>query len=522
MGDGLKSGEYFLWKKNTEATYPWLRQFTNQEFYKHERKRIELVGTWYNRFIRSSQSQHQDEISFYVVPVELSSSIKAAIASEGNFNFIGLSAIQNSPQFLILGMFGTHLKRPDDYSLIRIIKSKRTNVFDRKTKKVHPMLFLEEWEQLESDSVYLDIPYEKKITQKLISENLNHDGQMALSLSSPINSAPFGGSVGGIAVATTATSSTFAQELIKTIQLMVPPQYRGFNPPPVSYQGSSFEIDEGITFKIAERPFSGSNFLSGVWGSQYNIINDEVNKRKRFAGEYSIFSTINQSSGTTSDIWNDLLKNFSNTEITIPQEIDEMPDSDIDLTNLRRVINEDLWIQIVNLRQIKPSFNEEMECHLQNTLNRLKIDLDAHLSSSNKDDVQRKMLIDSMMVKIGPNIRRIAQSIARANDKSNLSPEDLDKARSLTIDNFSGFLGSREFKWTKAKMEGNKQNSRVSVIQTLLINNSKLTCKEIFEELSSTRLYKDIFDLQQLLDWLHEKGQVVVDQDKKYIWLGNG
>ncbi|MBI2147280.1 hypothetical protein HYU19_02265 [Candidatus Woesearchaeota archaeon] len=496
----FKPKEYYLWKRKTELVYPWQRQFVNQEFYKHEAKRIEELSKWHHNFLRAAENASLEETSFYVVPVELSSSWRGAIINIGDYNYIGLSGLQNSPQVLLVAILPYTTKRPDDYRLIRIIKSKRKDIFDKKTIKIHPAIFIEEWEYLPSDQIYLDIPYEKKVVQKVIEENLIHNSQVAQSFQAPIISAPYvDGSIGGVSLTAMSASSQFAQELIKSIQMMVPPEYRSLNPPESSRKGTTFQLEEGIKFNLAERPFFSRNMLVGVYDTKYQTLSTEIIRRSMFSGEYSIFSTLNPPSGTVTEVWKELMKNFTATEITMPEDIDTFPKADVDLTRLQGVINEDLWIQIAHTRQINPALNNESEDLLISTINRLKQDFDVLLSGTTKNDIEREHLVRSMLHPISYNLKRIAQSF---------------------LDNFTAFIQHPQFERVRSAMERKKGDMRFSVVETEIINHQKSTAREIYEAVKSTDLFKDTHDLQGLLDWLHNRGFVIVDQEKKYAWVG--
>ncbi len=513
--------EYYLWKGKTEAAHPWQRQFVNQEFYKHESKRIKDLSLWYQNFSKATENLSIEEASFYVVPVELSSSWKGAITNIGNFNYIGLSGLQNSPHVLLVAILPYTIRRPDDYRLIRITKSRKSNIFDKNTIKVHPTILIEEWEYLPSDQVYLDVPYEKRVVQKIIEENLIHDSQVAKSFQAPILSAPYvDGSIGGVSLTSMAASSLFAQELIKSIQMMVPPEYRSLNPPESSYKGTTFQLEKGIKFNLAERPFFSRNMLVGVYDTKYQTLSTEIIRRSKFGGEYSIFSTLNPPSGTVTEVWKELMKNFTATEITMPEDIDSFPEADVDLTRLREVINEDLWIQIAHTRQINPVLNNESESSLISTINRLKQDFDVLLSGINKNDIDREHLVRSMLHPINYNLRRIAQSFSRATDQNTITSDSINQARNLIVDNFTAFIQHPQFERVRSGMERKKVDMRFSVVETEIINHQKSTAREIYEAVKSTDLFKDTYDLQGLLDWLHERGFVIVDQNKKYTWVG--
>ncbi len=512
--------EYYLWKKEGETRYPWQRQFVNWDFLKYERKRINELSEWKNKFNKADNNSYLDTASFYTVPLELPSSWKAAIADYGNYNYSGLSALFNSPQALVVALIPYTIKQPQEYRLIDITQSKRVNIINRRLNVVWPALIIESWNYLKSDYIYVDVPYEKKIVCNIFKENLIDDEQISLSFQSPIISAPYvDGSIGGISLSSISGNSEFAKELVKIIQLMVPPEYRASKPPEAVFKGHKFQYSDGIEFHLAERPYFDQNVLSSLYTKQYNILDRELFRRYKFHGEFSIFSTLNPDEGNVTQIWKELLKNFTATEVTLG--MDELPEADVDLMPLKNAINEDLWIQIVHSRQYMPSINTDTDKEFIKIINLLKEDFDTLLSDINEDEKSREFLVRSMLHQSKYNLLRITQSFARADEKDQLDGAYLKKARDLLVDNFKGFTDHPRIRKFKMRMEGKKENARYSVVQTELINHQLSTTSEIFESVKSMDLFKDIYDLQNFIDnWLHKKGYVIIDSNKRYSWVG--
>lgn len=120
----------------------------------------------------------------------------------------------------MIGLIPQIIKQPIDHRLINITKSKKLYSFNRLFNKVECVLVIEDWEELESDKIYVDVSHESKIISKILDENLFGDEQISLCFQSPIISAPFDGSIGGISLSSISGSSSFSKELTKTIQLM--------------------------------------------------------------------------------------------------------------------------------------------------------------------------------------------------------------------------------------------------------------------------------------------------------------
>ena len=517
LGEPLTLSDYYLWRKDTRK-YPWQRQHLNMEFYKYEQKRIMKARDWYNKARRVGLNSNLDEISLYVIPLELFTSWKAAIAESGNFSYIGLSALANSPQTSLIGLIPPAVKQPQEYRLILVKKSRGKRLFNGRLNKAEFVTIIEEWEYLDSDYIYRDIPYERRIVSKIIREYLIDDEQISLSFQSPVMSAPHDGTFGGISLSSIAGDSSFAKELVKTIQLIVPPEYRTLRPPKSAYRGSTFNYAHGIDFHYAERPYPSSNILSSICTNKYAGVNKELSKRRTFTGEFSIFSTINHT-GNGTDVWKELLKNFTNTEVTLPENLDDLMEVDVYLKHLRNVINEDLWIQVVHSRQYRPGMNAEMDDAFIRAVTGLKKDFDVLLSDIHRKEEDREYVVMSLLKPSVHNLRRIAQSLARSDEKEELNVDYLKRARNLLIDNFTGFIEHPNFVTMRWKMEESRADARFSVVQTEIVHNPRSSVAEIFQAVKSKGLFRDVYDLQGLLDWMQKRGHVIVDMNKRYRWV---
>ena len=386
---------------------------------------------------------------------------------------------------------------------------------------VEPCVLIEDWDYLRSDSIYVDVPYEERIIYKLIKENLIDDSQVSLCLQSPIISAPFGESIGGISLSSVSFDSTFAQELVKITQQMVPPEYRTLPPPKILYNGYNFPYIDGALLHLAERPFSDNNVLSSIYSNKYNKLDKELSRRYAFNGEYSIFSAINPPQGDLAHIRKELLKNFTATEITLSEEIDKLWLSDIaDVRTLKKVIDEDLWIQVVHSRQYMPGMNAKAEIEYNKIIEHLARDFDTLLSDYQRLEVSREYLVRKLVSQSSDNLKRISQSIARSEGTNLLDIRYFKQARAMILDNFTGILKHSEFRGPENYVRTKKsENIEYSVIQTEIINQPRSSASEIFEAVKSTNLFKDIYDLQKFLDWLHETNHVIVDGNKRYTWV---
>ena len=70
----LASNEYFPWLN--KPNLPWDRKYTNFDFLKSELKRISDTSKWKQEYLRRSIGSNLSEVSYYVIPSELSGSWK--------------------------------------------------------------------------------------------------------------------------------------------------------------------------------------------------------------------------------------------------------------------------------------------------------------------------------------------------------------------------------------------------------------------------------------------------------------
>lgn len=510
----LSLKEYYLWA-DKKFCPPWQRQYLNTEFLNYERTRIVNTHNWHEKAKRGGFDNDLDEISFYVVPVLLSTSWKAAVAQSDCIP-VGLSVLSNSLQEPTIGLIPYGVRQPREYKLILITKSRLKRIINERSKRVHYALLINEWEYLDSDYIYRDIPYEKRSISKIIAETLIGDEHLCLSFQSPILSAPYDGALGGVSLSSLSGDSSFAKQLVKTIQCMVPPEYRTIPPPKRVYKGSTIPYTQGIDYHLAERPYPSSNIVSSLCPKKYERIDRELLKRRKFTGEFSIFSTLNPV-GRGMDAWKELMLKFSNTEITLPEKLDTLIEADVNLKRLEKAINEDLWLQIVHARQFMPGIDTKTDEELMKTVILLKTDFDVLLSEYHKNERDREYLVRSF----SPgkyNVKRIAQSFARSDERDAVTAVDFKSARNLIIDNFTGFVENPDFDRMRWKMKESKANARFLIVQTELINNPRSKAADIFERIKSENQFKDMYDLQGLLDWMKDKGLVIVSGDNRYTW----
>ena len=299
---------------------------------------------------------------------------------------------------------------------------------------------------------------------------------------------------------------------------MVPPEYRDMDPPKKAINGISFDSNS-IQYKIAEKPKAGHNILSRVYSDDYNKLNQSLLERNNFEGEYSLFSSIKISEGTRRQKILETFRNFTQTEITL-SDIDQLvSEDDMYIRPLLKTIDENLWIQIVHAHHNNPIEGKNYDKEYRNIIELLSKDYDILLADKFKQEKTRELIVRSMLNRTSYNIKRLAQSFARADDKNEITNKFLKDSRRTTLDNFERLLGEPSIKKEIESIKDYESNERYNVVQATLINNANLTAIEIFREVKSTGLFKDEYDLQDLLDWMHKKGHVTRDSQNRYSFI---
>jgi len=511
--------EYYSWRKIHKVS-SWGRAF-QPEFLRHEVAQIKKSKEWYFTFLKKPINCQLDEALFYTVPVEIDSSWRAAISTKGNYNYVGLSCIKNCPEIVLIALFPFEIKQPSEYQLINLVKSKKIVIENQKRDIMEYALIVEDWYPVNSDKVYHDIKVEPNVVQKLLKQNLSIYGSNALSFQSPLMSSPYvKGSVGGISLSSFSSKSSFAQELLRTLQLMVPPEYRSILPPQSAIEGGDYEHLPGLKFHFSECLIPTKDHFTSQYENSYSGIYQELENRKKYPGEYSIFSTIGNPEGNTRENFKELMINFTETEVTLPESLDSIKSSDVDLTRLKQDLNEDTWIQIAQLHQINPTLDFENDQNFRKSVDRLKIDFDALLSDSIREDSEKEAVIRNMISPLQGNLKRLSQSLSRSCAETHLEQEHFDSARGLIVDNFSGFISSPEFKRMNANLKRANKNACFSAVETeILMNKAGGTTFEIYNSINQ-KLFRDIYELQDLLDWMRMRGYIILDINKKYHWVG--
>ena len=519
MVDSFDLNDFYLWSKKSKSKLPWDRAYLNYNFLNHEIARTKIVSKWKTEFKSAKENKELDEISLYVIPCKLSSSISASINSNvNNQKIIGLSLFQNTPSILLIAIIPESCKIPYDFKLINI-RSKKRVVINEVTKKPLEFIEINDWNYIRSDSIYVDVPFEKKRITKLINSSISSDNQnLALGFTQSIVGAPkVINDAGGISFTSFTNSSSFSKEIFKTIQLMLPPEYRCIKPPLRVEKGSWFNYGNGIQFHLAEKPYSDSNYLKGSIFKTVNSMSSELNQRIKYSGEYSSVSSIFCSDNTLSHEFKTLLLNFSKVEFTIPEDLSTCQ-FDTDLLRIKREIDSDLWMQVVNYRYVNPSIkNDSIKLNL---LRKLREDFDSILSDSFKNFEQRDSILESIMKGIQNNVLRLSQSFARYDNTDKVNKNHFVKVRDVLVDNLNDFLNSGYVKSQANIFNKIKINEVYSLIETSLVSCQHQTINQIYESVKDSDLIRDFYHFQSIVDELIEKNWILRHNNGTYYWIG--
>ena len=508
------SKEWYLWRKSSDKRYPWDR-YLNEDFLKSERKRINETLDWMSDFLHTPHGDILKEVCYYAVPIKIRAGW-LKYREHRDYLCKGLSALRNCPVNPIVAFFPFG-KVPKDYSLIRINSSKKIAILDSYTKSTigEYAIEIEDWEELDSDNIYVDIPFERKIISKIIEENINAETFLAESLQTPLVSSPFVlGSIGGISLASILDKSDFARELCKTMQLMLPPEYRSFSPPKSGIRGRNINIGDGITIHLAEQIITGKNYLSSVEGLDFKVVDDENRKRFDFQGEYSIVGTMIDSPSKGRQLHKDMLHKFFESEVSIPN-LSRLIEADAYIPNLTRVIDEDLWVQIVFMRQKTPSIkisDQEEKGYRE----KIKEDIETVLCERLPEEL-REIMAETETKKCMENLNREAKSLARAEGKEMVDISLLKHVRNNFLDRFWELENNQIYKNIRYDAKVKWGEARSFNVEMILRKLGKGTAEEIYREVNRN-LFKDIEDLKGLLKWMHRKALVIKLKDE-YRWV---
>lgn len=510
--------QIYLWGKDSIYTYPWQRQFLNRDFLKYEKKRIQDVTKWYSKFQKAKLGESLCEVYYYVVPLELDSEWKAAIALKGSYNYVGVSALKNCLQVQLLMLIPKDKIIPKNYSLIRIINAKKDYLHNKKRNECQYILFTEEFKEQDSSLVYVDIPYEKRSISKFIKENLVNDDLIADSLQPTISGSPYVvNKKGGISFSAFMKKSPFSEELLNTLKLMQPPEFSNIQLQlsPRLLDGKNVLAFPGAKFKVAEKSVLGNNYFSAFSSNNYTNLNNELVKRDMFQGEYSIACSLTPKGDKASELLRDVISKFVKTEIMHPYSTDELIYWDVDLSKIQKNIDEDVWLQVINHKQLKPTIpegNSEISKLRKELLHEWQIILESLGLKKNTEHEAKVYSAASFS-----NILRVAQSMARDEQKENITDSLLTKSYKLFVQNADGLINNEQIlHQVKVVIPEMYESKKFNAIRAELSVNL-LEIKELFANVKSD--FKDIYELQAFVDKLKLEGALYEPKMGHYKWI---
>ncbi len=513
----ITSSEFYLWKKTASCKNSWDRKFLNSDFLRYEEKRIKDVSDWYSRFLNQLyQSNSNDEVKVFVLEIgQLDSDLLASIALKGNYNYYGISALRNDIQNPLIILIPQTKKQPTLNSLIRITSYKKDYLDVGRTNRPRRILIVEEFIEEDPISIYQDIPFERRPIRKFIYENIIKDDLLPQSFQPLISSSPaIINKSGGISMSAFVNKDPLSFELIKTFKLMQPPEFSNISLmlPNRLQQGTLVEVEEGVKFKISETNYVGKNYFNGLSTQNYNVFNNELNKRQLFNGEYSVIGVLNAQGDNKSEIFRDAFAKFVTTEISLPRNTLELRDYDITLKTAQKNINEDLWLQIVNQREIIP----KLDLNSQNVLTLAReINEEWQINFKNKNLVKSEHEIKLLSKKSFDNIINVAKSFARDEQIVDINDAILNRSRKLFTTNMEGFIDDEVINRLAYSAPKKQEDLKINAILAELRDKRMLNVVQLYENIKN--LVKDVYELQTILDNLKRRGDIFEPKQGYYV-----
>lgn len=516
--NSLESQEWYLWRRKSDKRYPWNRNpYIDSDFLKSERKRIDDVDMWIKNLRKSSHGASLPDVCYYVMPININPGWLAYFEGS-NYICKGLSELRNCSFNPLIAFFPSD-EVPTDYTLVRINSSKKIALLNSSTRSTigEYAIIVDDLDELDSGSIYEDVPFESRIISKIIKENTYTTDSLAKSIAAPLISAPpVIRGIGGISLASILDDEDYSQGLNIALQTMLPPEYRSFSPPLWGIKGKDIKIVDGISIRLAEKIITGRNYVSSVEGSSFDIMEPEKRKRRAFQGEYSILGALIKSQSRGIRLYEEMLHKFFESEITIPN-LSEQVDAD-GVLKLINAIDEDLWIQIARMRDKTPPLDiskQEDESFRRNIL----ADVDVILCERVPDgfrDIIAEMEVDNCV----DNLKREAQSITREEGGKRADLSLLEQARRIFKDRLWMLEEDDMFRNIRYRIRDERDKLRGYIIKNILRELGIATAEEIYQKVNSHETFRSFFrdlrDLKQLLNWLEQKSRVYKDSRNRY------
>ena len=509
--------EYYPWYKNSSANLPKDR-YLNKDFLKFEQKRIEEAHQWHDEYLKAEPGDTLDEYETYIVPIDPSKLIKKRVNGSG-YKLKGSSALRNNLQAQKLALFPKDLNLPPDYSLVRIFEPKKKIIpFVGDTNSKYGFI-VDDYEILPIDYIYYDLPAEEKRIFSLLKGHLGGDELMAESVYSPIISSPGTAmGAGGIGSASLTRSTRFATTLNDQVRRMLPPELADYTPPNRDIQGFDERVSKGrgrkIVYNTAEKTRETGPHVGLTKGSSYSRVQKQAQRREKFAAEYSYLGNIVPSGKRSVDVVQDALNNFTQNEITI-SSYDELKEADVDLTRLKNDITdyEEIWINIVDARQVMPSVDKQ-QVKNDGLVDDLKADWKNHLPEMGYEDSKYE-LAELRAEQTLENVLRLAQKFARSKRREQVTDKDIKSARRNFNDQVERLLSTDLVKDATPKIRRTHTADRESIVNTFL-QSKPCTMDELVSYLLKKRKFEDESKTVEFIKRMHERGYIYKTPAGKY------
>ena len=508
------------------------RQFVHSEFSRIDQKRIMEAMEWHRLFTSAPNRKSMPEVMLFTIRPNFPPSLMNRIREWG-FVPVGLSANKLGTHCFVHALVPYGSKIPTYYRLIRILSSKK-NTRMIKDNPLTPFTFLEveAWENIPESISYKGFSYVKGLLKKILKENFYAEQHIIDGIVSPIISSPQTRGVGGISLSSFAGHRSFTQELLRLIQQLTPPPYRQFHPPASAEKGYSEEFEYGMKYHFADRPYPTEGIVNSVLGGNYSPIGRMVNIRnKPTIPEYSIFSTLLHPVDEPQGALYDLLSHYADSEITIAEDLDLLPDGGADIIRTKKEITEEVFFEVVCKRDIMPVPSESttfIEGQVDRLLQHYKIRLEEQLSK------RYEYIAGDILPRIGRNLpdnyARVSQHLARSAEHQQIDDDIFHVAQKIMRSQYERLVESFQFRdiidtliedcKVDAQHLSAHDTQMKSKIMNFLKDNPKASFKEIHDGIHYETISQDSEKLHRLLGKLENLGYVIyLATSGTYLWV---
>ncbi|MFC3959242.1 hypothetical protein [Halovivax cerinus] len=466
----LRRSEYYPWFADSSANLPKDR-FLNKDFLKSERERIEHARQWDTKYREADRGDKLDEYITYVIPVDMSKILKKEVNERG-FKILGTSALRNSAQLEKLALFPEDMQLPDDYSLIRIFEPEKEIVLFKGDVYGTDAIIVEDFESLSIDYLYQNVNSSDIDMFDLLGEWLGGDDLMTHSIHAPMISSPQNiTGTGGIGSCSLSPTTRFAKTLNKQVARILPPEYTEYNPPSRDTSGFSERHSKGrgrkIVYNTAEKIPNANSHVGLKSGDSYEYVHMEAKHRTTFPGEYSYLGNVVPDGGRDLHVAQDTLEHFTQNEITI-SSFDELKEADVDLSRVNDSIvdYEDVWINVVEARQVMPDVGDQ-RADQEKWIRDLTKDWEIFLPQMGFNDTVHH-LAELRAEQTYKNLLRLAQQFARSDKREQVTDQDMKDAHWNFKAQAERLLGTDLIKDAAQGIKGSHSTDRESVVHTFL------------------------------------------------------